>query len=60
VSVYDKQVADGKRAVPPRVAVRIRAIHAADRALWEPLGPARRLYERIAKRSPFIRYQIDL
>lgn len=23
-------------------------------------GPARRLYERIAKRSPFIRYQIDL
>jgi GNAT superfamily N-acetyltransferase len=23
-------------------------------------GPARRLYERVAKRSPFIRYQIDL
>ena len=23
-------------------------------------GPARRLYERVAKRSPFIRYQVDL
>jgi GNAT superfamily N-acetyltransferase len=23
-------------------------------------GPARRLYERVAKRAPFIRYQIDL
>ena len=23
-------------------------------------GPARRLYERVAKRSPFVRYQIDL
>ena len=23
-------------------------------------GPARRLYERVAKRSPFIRYQIEL